>query len=159
MRNIPHKALVAFLGLFPFSLSAYAQTLTEWKTLLGEPDIRSISFSHDGKLLAAGASGTLVIWSVESGKEVRRLSGHTQAVHCVSFSPDGKLLASAGEDQTIKIWSSETWQELRSLPHSGTMRHVSFSPDGKLLASGGTGRTIKLQLDETEKDRGPEELC
>jgi hypothetical protein len=38
--------------------------------------------------------GTIKLWEVASGREVRSLSGHTFDVRSVAFSPDGRLLAS-----------------------------------------------------------------
>ena len=105
-----------------------------------------MSFSSDGKTLASGSrDNTIKLWNVETGKEIRTLSGHNEGVTSVSFSSDGKTLASGSEDKTIKLWNVETGKEIRSLSgHNSSVLSVSFSSDGKTLASGSDDKTIKL---------------
>jgi WD40 repeat protein len=67
-----------------------------------------VSFSNDGKTLATGSwDSTIKLWNVETGKEIRTLSGHNGSVYTVSFSPDGKTLATGSHDKTIKLWNGE----------------------------------------------------
>ena len=76
------------------------------ETLAGHTDgVRSVSFSPDGSLLAAGTGdGTIFVWDVEAGEIVETLVGHTDWVESVAFAPDGSLLASASSDRTVKLW-------------------------------------------------------
>ncbi len=55
---------------------------------------RCVDYSPDGKHLAGGAADAVVVWEVESGKEVKVLPGAPDRgpTICVKFSPDGKLL-------------------------------------------------------------------
>jgi len=71
-----------------------ATTLTERHRLRGHTDIvRSLEFSHDGRLLAAGSSdNTAVLWDLATGSEVARLAGHADAVVGLAFSPDDGTL-------------------------------------------------------------------
>jgi WD40 repeat protein len=64
----------------------------------------SLSFSPDGKLLAAGGRWTLRLWNVETGKNAGKFEGHRGNVQSLAFSPDGKRLASASEDSTVLVW-------------------------------------------------------
>jgi WD40 repeat protein len=66
---------------------------------------RSIAFSPDGKLLAAGRmDGSLRLWDVATGTICRDVPGHQSAVSAVAFSPDGRCLASASLDSTVMVW-------------------------------------------------------
>lgn len=97
----------------------------------------SIAFSPDGKSLAAGAwDGSLRLWDVATGKEIRRFTGHHGWVRAVAFSPDGKLLASGGKDKIIHLWETATGRELRQLKGSQQwIEHLMFLADGKTLGS------------------------
>ena len=69
----------------------------------------SVGFSPDGKLLVSGAGDlTLRLWSVEGGREIRRMEGaHSDPVASVALSQDGKWLASASWSGEIKLWKLE----------------------------------------------------
>ncbi len=94
---------------------------------------------------SGSADKTIKLWNLETGKEIRTLTGHNDHVNSVSFSSDGKTLASGSWDETIKLWNVETGQEIRTLSgYNDYLYSVSFSSDGKTLASGSADGTIKL---------------
>lgn len=58
-----------------------------------------------GQLIAI-ASDTLTVelWSVEEGRRLQVLSGHSRDIWRVSVSPDQRYLATASQDEEIRIW-------------------------------------------------------
>jgi WD40 repeat protein/DNA-binding SARP family transcriptional activator len=98
--------------------------------------MRAITYSPDGKYLAAGGNtGTLYLWDVASGKEVRRFVGHNSNVErALAFSPDGRYLVSGGFDQTVRVWDIASGQELRRLAgYTDVVTKVAYTPDGQRL--------------------------
>ena len=77
--------------------------------LEGDTQLNALSFSPDGRWLAAGGSDHLIqLWDLQdTGEAPRRtsLGGHEGTVNDLAFSPDSQRLASAGEDGTLRIWS------------------------------------------------------
>ena len=105
-----------------------------------------IAVSPDGRSLASGSEDkTIHLWDLTTGKELRRLQGHTAPVWSVAFAPDGRSLASGSDDKTIRLWDLASGKELRRLEgHTGTVYSVAFAPDGRSLASGSEDNTIRL---------------
>ncbi len=115
----------------------------------GAGEVRSVAFSPDGKLLAAGNRyGTVRVWDVATRKETITLKGFMGDVWSVAFSPDGKTLAAVDTDWkkpgAVKLYDTGTWKERASLPHPGEILCVAFSPDGKWLATGSWDHTVRL---------------
>ena len=114
------------------------------RELTGKSIFTSVTFSHDGKIIAAGRlDGKVQLWDT-SGKEIGTLEGHTDRVNSVSFSPNGKTIASASNDRTVKLWQIQLSLLTHLKAHDSRVMDVSFSPDGKIFASASQDATIKL---------------
>jgi WD40 repeat protein len=113
---------------------------------------RSVAFSPNGALLAAGSHRYVQLWDAATGRELRRFQGltdvfpgHAGWIRSVAFSPNSAQLASAGDDKTVKLWDVATHRELRTLKgHTKAVWGLAFSPDGSRLASSSQDGTVKL---------------
>lgn len=117
-------------------------------------NVTSVVFSTDGKRALSGSDdGTLKLWKVETGQNLRTFIGHSQEVRSVAFSPDGQFALSGSADKTLKLWEVGTGRNLRTFTgHSSAVNSVAFSPDGRLILSGSSDKTLKLWEIDTGKE-------
>ncbi len=116
----------------------------------GYPTVYSVTFSPDGKYIAASGGGTnsgmAVLWDAATGKVILSGNfGHTNQISEIAFSPDGALVATAADDQKVRIWDSATGQVYYTLSgHASTILGFSFSPDGSRLATASWDGTARV---------------
>lgn len=123
-------------------------------------NIRAITFSPDGKRIAAGCEDQLLfVWDVESGDVVKKVNAHSQPVYDVSFSPDGQTIATCCGDWTeakpgrVKLWKAESMTEIARLDgHETAVRSAVFHPDGSRLASVSEDGAIRIWDVETQSE-------
>ncbi|AWP18940.1 putative coronin-7-like [Scophthalmus maximus] len=84
------------------------ETLTEPELILqGHTEkIYSIKFHPlaSGLLVSSSYDLTVRLWNLESGGEVKILTGHQDQVFGMAWSPDGKLLATVSKDGKVRIY-------------------------------------------------------
>jgi RNA polymerase sigma factor (sigma-70 family) len=116
---------------------------------LQESGICWLAFAADSKKLAsASEDGTLCVWEVATGKELRRLKGSPVSPDTplpIALAPDGRTLAQALPDHTIQSWDVDSGNRLHQLRgHQGAITALAFFPAGKRLVSASRGdRTIR----------------
>ena len=98
-----------------------------------------VDFSPDSKrVVTCGLGRDIVVWDVQSGRQVLVLKGHTDDVVAVKYSPNGRYIASGGVDKALILWDALTGEILRkNTDHTDYVRDVAFSPNSKMLASAG----------------------
>jgi RNA polymerase sigma factor (sigma-70 family) len=96
----------------------------------------AVTFSPDGKLLAAGGGmdETLRVWDVSKGTLLHSFGKRTD--NGLTFSPDGKTLAAWCDDRAVRLWDMATGKEQAVLRTTYALA-LAFAPDGKTLAGGG----------------------
>ncbi len=100
-------------------------------------EVHDVSFSPDGKYIAAGSDRSILIWDTKSGEKKATLQGHYGAVKAIVFSPDGKYLVSASTDKNCIVWKFEEAEELIRLNNGSEALSIVFSPDGNTIFVGG----------------------
>ena len=96
--------------------------------------IQTLSFSHDGALIAgAGRDGLIKLWDVATDQNINTFS-HESGVASIAFSPIENILASGSDDATVKLWDVTTGAEMLEIECPGPVWTVTFSPDGNTLA-------------------------
>jgi WD40 repeat protein/serine/threonine protein kinase/Flp pilus assembly protein TadD len=96
--------------------------------------VQGVAISRDGRLALSGGFGRIIrLWDVATGKEVRRLEGHTGEVCVLDFSVDGRRAVSGGTDG-IRLWNIATGKQIRFWKtNCGLNQRAVFSPDGKRI--------------------------
>jgi WD40 repeat protein len=100
--------------------------------------VRSITFSHNGVLLASGSDdGATKVWDLGLKKEVIMLGGKGSTINQLAFSPDDHSLVIGAEDGIITVWDLSTRKELTSINIHNPLNCLLYAPDGKNLVLGG----------------------
>jgi WD40 repeat protein len=125
-----------------------------------EERVMCLAFSPDGSTLATGTGnescggrgpnggavppGRIFLWDVASGRELRHIPAHHQAVNDLSFAPDGKYLASVGEEPFVRLWGPVTGSELTpGGGHRNSIRALAVSPADGSVFTGSADGTVR----------------
>ncbi|RCJ29281.1 hypothetical protein A6769_35770 [Nostoc punctiforme NIES-2108] len=109
-------------------------------------DINWVAISPDGqKMISAGADKNIMIWDINTGKYIAKLSQNLTITYALAIHPNGESFVSADGNGCIKVWQWNLGEEVAILEgHRRSIYALCISPDGKLLISGGEDRTIKI---------------
>jgi WD40 repeat protein len=108
-----------------------------------------VALSRDGKRLAAsGRDGTVRVWNVTTGEEVRRIAGAPTGVTQLALSHDGKLLATFYSGRPLQIW--DTTREAAPTTLGDQPDHarpsytyqIDFAADGKTFVQIGLNMAV-----------------
>jgi WD40 repeat protein len=110
---------------------------------------RSVAFSPDSRMIAAGNDSALVVWDLTTNSERFRVTDPDNfALRSLAYSPDGRRIiagyssvATTDSRGHARLFDASTGKELRDkIPgQTGPVRCVAFSPSGREIALAGTG--------------------
>jgi WD40 repeat protein len=112
--------------------------------------VYALAFSPAGdRLVSGGFDGTLRLWDLKTGKELKKFPGITDQVRCADYAPDGKRILSGHcgpkSEFLLRLWDAEAGKLIRDLKgHKGDVAGVFFLPDGKTAASAGMDGAVIL---------------
>lgn len=99
--------------------------------------IRNLSFSKDGKsLAAAGTLDGLQVWDLAAGKCKQPFVDRkekTDEIICIALSPDGSILALATSTCAIQLWNISLGTCKQTVDLYEEIKELSFSDDGQSL--------------------------
>jgi len=154
----PDGTLLATVGGDDRVLLWNTSTAELTATLRGSASvIKSVAFSHDGTLLAAGCNGPegafgdkVQLWDVAARKLRSEFDCERTTVNSLVFSPTELTLALATSSGVqaysgIQIWDVQKapqWKQ--TVPRLGADERFQFTPDGRALAVTASNRTLVL---------------
>ncbi len=108
--------------------------------------LTAVAISAAGTTAICGSSkGTIRVWDVENGREVRQLLGHGASVKSVAITADGKLAVSASSDKTVKVWAIPAGREMCTFTgHSAAVNGVAITAGGTLGVSVSDDKTVRM---------------
>jgi WD40 repeat protein len=120
------------------------------------PEMRVVTFSPDGRLLAVGArlpgkKGEVTVWDVAT-RAARWTRPERTTIAGLAFSPDGKTLAVSFWERDVRLLNVATGEVETTLDGGEKeVRVVAFSPDGRTLAT--AGKDLRLWDVATRRER------
>ena len=141
----------------------------EWNVNTGQ--VRSLTFSSNGKLLVAGTgddqAGELIVWSTEDFNVKSRFPGFTGGVRLLSIAPDNQATLAGSSDGSMQILDLKAGKVFTKMNFAMTFPQqndqkqlhlvqslVYLSPERGLLATGNDRGWVSIM----EFPRGGEQL-
>ena len=109
----------------------------------------SVAFSPDGKRVAAGNDGSLMVWDWANRQLQSNFAGHTKRSICLAFSRDGRRVASGSWQGQVKLWDVQgEGKPLIAFAETRDSRHpvcaLAFDSDGGRLATASFNRRVDI---------------
>ena len=126
------------------------QFLCDWSEAFFDQEVRCVSVSPSGDVIAAGERGGSIQLVCARTGEKSLLDGRHREGHvlCVTWSPCGRMLASGGDDQMVYVWddgSAGGVTKGRALGgHQSGVTSVAWSPSAQKLASASYDETVRI---------------
>jgi serine/threonine protein kinase/WD40 repeat protein len=84
---------------------------------LSSPEVGWLTLSPDDRTLAVGClNNNVVLWDLETGKQLQTIDAHSKAVGGVAFSNDGNRLATISLDGVLHVWDAASNAEIEQDP-------------------------------------------
>ena len=143
------QTLYAFRGdttVHVFNLKTGKETsVTQLDPTASEGEMPCACLSTEQSLVFGGMQNGLVrVWSLPTGKEVQKFTGHSGAVLALALSPDQRWLASCGIDGTARVWEIASGKEVGVCRHGGRVLTVTFAGGTDRIVTGGDDRCAVL---------------
>ncbi|KAF3482299.1 WD repeat protein [Arthroderma uncinatum] len=113
--------------------------------------IWSVRFSGDGRELVAGTSSSaVVVYDIETRKNILQLQRHTDDVNAVCYgdSMSPHILYSGSDDTNIRVWDRRSMADGRAagvfIGHTEGVTFVDSKGDGRYVLSNSKDQTMKL---------------
>jgi WD40 repeat protein len=139
-------SLLIITGLSFLSVAS-AQTLNDLTTFSKNGHIvNALAFSPDNKILATGGTdANIVLWDLNSYREMRTLKGHIAPVEALEFDFETGWLYSVGRDNKLIAWNIKTGKiEFNIKAHEREARDLRIDYFRGNIITASADKTISL---------------
>lgn len=113
----------------------------------------AISWSFDGRYLAAGTARLIQVWDMNEPKLVQSIDTEN-SILALDWGSESYLLAAGSYRGIIDLWSAESGKNLLSISgHTRAVKALAWSPQRNCLASGGEDGAIRVWDLDARKER------
>jgi WD40 repeat protein/beta-lactamase regulating signal transducer with metallopeptidase domain len=106
-------------------------------------ELKTVSFSADGRTLRAAGSAGVASWDARTGSALPKVT--KEAATTLATAPDGSCYATGGPDGNVVLFDAASDLPVAQFKHQGgNTQSVAFSPDSRLLASGDQSGVVSL---------------
>jgi WD40 repeat protein len=118
--------------------------------------VNTVSYSPDGRFIAAGGKDGVTVWSIPGANILFRINNGIKGyspigalgIQRMAFSPDSRIFAVGFVDGTIQLWDTNRVRRIITLKVTDTpfnsINDLDFSSDGKLLAAGLEDGSVRI---------------
>jgi WD40 repeat protein len=155
------KRIFLYLLLATIMGSVKAQTSPKAIVQVGHAhEIKMLKVSNDKKyIMSVGMDNSIKLWDVATGKEIKNLVGHLEALYGAVFMPDQKSILSIAASDSFRIWDIASGKHIKSLSEGRdkyNVQEIYFAmdvlPDGKsFIATAGTPKLFSMETGKVLK--------
>jgi WD40 repeat protein len=106
-------------------------------------DVSDVAITPDGRAVSGSRDGTIRVWDLSAGREMRAIEVHGDEVTAVAVAANGHHIIAAGGG-IVAIWDIDTGEQVGVLGEDSLVTRLRVSRDGRLAVSVAFSRQIKL---------------